>query len=161
MPKILLTLFLFLLTNSGSLFASKLCTYQTYQWSPSLQKAVNIHRIQHPYSELTAAEIDNKTGCSVCQEDQRTIKLSDKLSITVCARIANRIAPTLITLMEQGELILSVTGYRVGMTKGLLNAEGLRTQFSNHSFGTAIDINRQYNGLYDRCLHFSPNCRLT
>ena len=29
--------------------------------------------------------------------------------------------------------------------------KGVRSQFSNHSFGTAVDINPGSNGLYDQC----------
>lgn len=46
------------------------------------------------------------------------------------------------------------------MTKGDVDALGHRTRFSNHSFGIAIDINEQQNGLYDRCIRFGPACRL-
>jgi hypothetical protein len=62
--------------------------------------------------------------------------------------------------MENGERIFSVVGYRVGMTRGNFDALGNRTRFSNHSFGIAIDINEQQNGLYDRCITFGPACRL-
>ena len=46
------------------------------------------------------------------------------------------------------------------MTRGPTDAEGLRTAFSNHSFGVALDVNAELNGLYDRCPSFGPDCRL-
>ena len=46
------------------------------------------------------------------------------------------------------------------MTKGNIDSLGNRTQFSNHSFGVAIDINEEQNGLYDHCVSFGPACRL-
>ncbi len=62
--------------------------------------------------------------------------------------------------LEQGFPIATLTGYRVGRTRGPLDARGLRTQYSNHSLGVAIDINAETNGLYDRCVEWGPHCRL-
>jgi hypothetical protein len=36
----------------------------------------------------------------------------------------------------------------------------LRTRFSNHSFGIAIDVNSASNGLYTNCISFGAQCRL-
>jgi len=46
-------------------------------------------------------------------------------------------------------------------SKGTLNADGERTELSNHAFGTAIDINRMQNGLYNNCYEWGPACELT
>jgi hypothetical protein len=46
------------------------------------------------------------------------------------------------------------------MTKGEVDDVGNRTQFSLHSYGVALDINRRQNGLYDHCDVFGPDCRL-
>ncbi|MCK4708030.1 MAG: M15 family metallopeptidase, partial [Gammaproteobacteria bacterium] len=81
-------------------------------------------------------------------------------TFAVCKLIADEIKHTLINLIKQGETITEVTGYRVGMTRGKTDKYHNRTQFSNHSFGIALDINAQQNGLYDQCMHFSNNCRL-
>jgi len=43
---------------------------------------------------------------------------------------------------------------------GPLDDRGLRTDYSNHSFGVAVDINAEANGLYDRCMEWGPECRL-
>ena len=43
-----------------------------------------------------------------------------------------------------------ITGYRVGRTRGPI-VDGLRTAWSNHSFGAALDINARHNGLYGDC----------
>lgn len=63
-------------------------------------------------------------------------------------------------LLQSGEKIYEVVGYRVGMTRGNVDQDGNRTVFSNHSFGTALDINPGQNGLYENCVQFGPNCRL-
>ena len=46
------------------------------------------------------------------------------------------------------------------MTRGKVDAESNRTQFSNHSFGIALDINDEQNGLYGQCFSFGPQCKL-
>ncbi len=33
-------------------------------------------------------------------------------------------------------------------------------EFSNHSYGIAIDINTDHNGLYGNCVEFGPQCQL-
>ena len=46
------------------------------------------------------------------------------------------------------------------MTPGDVDHEEKRTQFSNHSFGIAVDINPDSNGLYQNCIEFSQQCVL-
>ena len=48
----------------------------------------------------------------------------------------------------------------MGRTRGKPDAKGLRTHFSNHSFGTAIDLNAGLNGMYSNCEEFGEACRL-
>lgn len=136
------------------------CTYTTYKWNTRLRRAVEFRTVRHPYSELQPAEIDKATGCTVCEEDQVEIRLPGIGAFRVCRILEPQIRRALVAAMEQGQQIFSVTGYRVGMTKGELDADGNRTQFSNHSFGVAIDINARRNGLYDHCATFGPGCRL-
>jgi len=66
----------------------------------------------------------------------------------------------LISLIEDGEPIYEVKGYRVGLTRGKVDEQGNRTDFSNHSYGVAIDINENANGLYENCISFSESCIL-
>lgn len=136
------------------------CSYDTYQWSTVEKRAVNRHRVMHPYSEMTREEVDPVTRCSVCREDQVELQLPGIEPFLVCRTVAQSVEHALLDLIAAGEPIQQVIGYRVGMTRGDVNAEGLRTRFSNHSFGVAIDINPQHNGLYDHCLRFGPQCHL-
>jgi len=78
----------------------------------------------------------------------------------VCKVFAPVVRKTLLNLIQQGEPIYEVVGYHVGRTRGKIDVDGNRTKFSNHSYGIAIDINPQLNGLYDHCVRFGPNCRL-
>ena len=136
------------------------CTYKTYKWNVKLKRAVDLKTVQHSYSKLSKEEIDATTGCTVCQEDQVKINLPGLKSFSICKLLANDIEQTLLELIKQGEYIAEVTGYRVGMTRGKTDHEHNRTRFSNHSYGIALDINAQQNGLYDQCIKFSSNCRL-
>ncbi len=136
------------------------CTYNTYSWDTRLKKSVNHTRVSKDRSELLAGEIDQETGCSVCEQDQRWIAIAPLAPFRVCYLLAAPVEGALRRLIEQGEPIRQVIGYRVGKTRGETDNAGLRTVFSNHSYGVAIDINPSYNGLYDRCIQFGPSCRL-
>ncbi len=140
--------------------ASQSCHYSTYKWNVNLRKAVEIKKVNKLRSELSTAEIDMVSGCSLCEEDQEIIRLPGLNEFKVCKKVAPKIKSVLIQLIEQGQPIHNVVGYRVGMTRGNVDAQGNRTQFSNHSFGVAIDINTDQNGLYDNCMQWSSKCRL-
>ena len=96
----------------------------------------------------------------MCEEDQRLIKIGTLPPFKVCKKWASDIRYHLTKLLNAGEPIYKVAGYRVGMTRGDIDDRGNRIQFSNHSFGIAIDINDEQNGLYDHCMVFGPDCRL-
>lgn len=137
-----------------------MCSYQTYSWDTDAKMAVDHSTVNKPYAELTAEEVDSYTGCSVCEQDQRIIAISALKPFKICHVLAQRLQSTLENLLRQGEPIRSIVGYRVGRTRGAADENGIRTQFSNHSFGIAIDVNPASNGLYDNCLVFDGSCRL-
>ncbi|OIO57461.1 MAG: hypothetical protein COX57_00030 [Alphaproteobacteria bacterium CG_4_10_14_0_2_um_filter_63_37] len=136
------------------------CHYTTYRWSTFAKSAVDVHSVRHPYAELQPTEIDPATGCTVCEEDQIEISLPGLAPFRVCKRIKIQVWAALNQVLAAGAEIDSVVGYRVGMTKGAVDDRGNRTQFSNHAFGVALDINERHNGLYDHCPTFGPGCRL-
>jgi hypothetical protein len=78
----------------------------------------------------------------------------------VCNVLMPKVRHILSNAYNDGFTFNKVVGYRVGMTRGEIDKHGNRTQFSNHSFGIAIDINEDQNGLYDQCLQFTDKCRL-
>lgn len=158
---IIFSLLLTLLSISSITYATpSTCTYQTYKWNVKLKRAVERKTVRHSYSNLSQEEVDATTGCTVCQEDQIEIKLPGLKSFLVCKLLANDVEQILLGLITQGEFINEITGYRVGMTRGKTDNEQNRTRFSNHSYGIALDINAQQNGLYDQCITFSSACRL-
>jgi D-alanyl-D-alanine carboxypeptidase len=136
------------------------CTYTTYRWSVKLKRGVDHHKVRHSYAELRPEEVDAATGCSVCEEDQQWIEVGGLPRFRLCRQIAPQVEATLQQLAADGVPLLSLTGYRVGMTRGPADGDGLRTVFSNHSFGIALDVNAERNGLYDHCVNFGPECRL-
>lgn len=148
------------LADESSENPPKQCSYSTYEWSTVEKRAVNARRVAHPYASLSNEEIDPITGCTVCEEDQRWVSLGQLEPFRVCRHLAEDIRHILAGLLGEGIPLKQIVAYRAGRTRGEINRNGLRTQFSNHAYGTAIDINPQYNGLYDQCLTFGPGCRL-
>lgn len=136
------------------------CTYSTYKWNIHQRRAVEIGIVAKPYSELNEYEIDAATGCTVCEEDQVEISLPGIEPFKLCRHIGFRVEHALRALLDAQAPIRTIVGYRVGMTRGDVDAHGNRTRFSNHSFGIALDINPEFNGLYENCLQFGPQCRL-
>jgi hypothetical protein len=151
---------LLLLLITDPAFAEPACTYSTYKWNTHQRKAVQFERIEKPYSQVEPREIDVQTGCTVCEQDQTTVSLPGIEAFKVCRLVAKSLRDALAALIENGEPIKSIIGYRVGMTRGDVDAEGNRTGFSNHSFGVAVDINPDSNGLYDNCIEYNGACRL-
>ncbi len=136
------------------------CSYQTYTWNVRLRKVVAQERVHKPYAALSPAERGEFAGCSVCEQDQQVLQLPGLAPVRVCRRLAPALQRQLQELIAAGAPLWAIRGYRVGRTRGPADAQGNRTQFSNHAYGIAIDINPEQNGLYDHCLAFGPHCRL-
>jgi len=145
---------------SNYAFGQSTCSYNTYQWNTKEKRAVNYQKIVRPHNEVSDEERDPVTGCTVCIEDQLKISIPPVKPFYVCKVVAPEIRNILEGLIQSGEKIVDVTGYRVGKTRGDVDEQGNRTKFSNHSYGVAIDINPDHNGLYDRCIEFGVGCRL-
>jgi len=148
------------LVFSNTALGEPVCSYDTYQWSTVEKRAIDFKKVSHPYSEITDDERDPVTGCTVCIEDQIQINTPPLKPFYVCKVVAPEIQQILEGLIYSGEKIDHIIGYRVGKTRGDVDHYGNRTKFSNHSYGVAIDINPEHNGLYDRCIEFGNGCRL-
>ncbi len=140
--------------------AQALCTYQTYRWNVELRRGVEFDMVQHSYDLLSDDEVDPSSGCTVCEEDQVIVDVPPLKPFQVCWQIAEDVRSALGVLARAGEPLYEVHGYRVGRTRGEPDADGNRTVFSNHSYGIALDVNPEQNGLYDQCPVFGPGCRL-
>ena len=151
---------LFTLVMASTESVAQTCHYQDWRWNVAQQRAVQQTVVSKDASMLLSDELDVQSGCSVCAEDQQAIKLDGLPEFSVCRKYAQLVQDTLNSLIRQGEKINSVVGYRVGRTRGDLDAQGNRSGFSNHSFGIAIDINTEHNGLYGNCVQVGPQCKL-
>jgi hypothetical protein len=140
--------------------AADRCTYETWDWNTGLRRAENHRRVEKPRAALTNEEKGPVPGCSVCEEDQAEVRLEGLAPFRICRLFRDRVERALLAARREGFPLLTVVGYRVGRSKGGLDAEGRRTELSNHSFGTALDVNSGRNGLYDRCEQFGPACHL-
>ena len=160
----IVTALIFLLSVEAALAEDRLppqsCTYETQSWSVTLKQSVDRKTVSHPYSTITSDEIDLITGCSVCSEDQELINIPPLGPFSLCSRIAPRVRAVLDRLIRDGAPVFVVIGYHVIKSRGPVDSAGNRTGFSNHSFGTAIDINPDQNGLYDHCPQFGQECIL-
>lgn len=135
------------------------CHYQTWSWSVRERRPVDVRQVVTSRAKLTPEERGPYEGCTVCEEDQTQIQVAG-LQFKMCRRYAGRTEKLLKQLHSRGFSLRELEGYRVGRSKGSLDAQGLRTQFSHHSYGVALDINANLNGLYDNCVTFSSSCRL-
>jgi hypothetical protein len=134
------------------------CTYSTWTWDTRTKKAVDVREVTKDRRDLQPHE--SMKGCSLCSQDQIEIALPGIKPFRVCRLYSERIREALGATLSQGWPIQTVVGYRVGKTKGDTDSQGRRTEYSLHSFGLAIDVNDQHNGLYDDCHSFSPKCQL-
>lgn len=151
--------FILILLTSRQAFAER-CTYNTWEWDTVAKKAVHHQKVTKLKADLSDLERGETSGCTVCEEDQTEIRLDGLPVFKICKTFQDRIIRAINKSRSHGFPIHSIVGYRVGKSKGPLSASGLRTQFSNHSFGTAIDFNSEKNGLYDSCVQFGPECKL-
>jgi len=133
---------------------STTCTYKTYQWSVVEKRAVNRRSVTRDRADLTDEEKApdfEVSGCTVCNEDQVEVAVEGMPPVRVCYYYADKVKKALEQIRDSGTFkVKTLTGYRVGQTRGKA-VDGKRTQFSNHSYGTAIDVNRAANGLYRSC----------
>ncbi len=129
------------------------CTYRTYEWSTVKKKGVGHRVVEKLRSELKADEkAAAEPRCTVCSEDQVKISIEGLKPFRVCHVYAEQVKTALESLRQNPNFRLqTVVGYRVGRTRGAIDKKGRRTIFSNHSYGTAVDINSGTNGLYRRC----------
>jgi len=136
------------------------CTYEMQIWNVNQKSSSDTRKVKHSYAELAANEQDSATGCTVCSEDQERISIPPLQPFSLCFQLAPRVRSILGDMIINGAPIHTVVGYHVIKSRGPVDGNGNRTEFSNHSFGTAIDINSELNGLYDNCIEFGSQCRL-
>jgi hypothetical protein len=136
------------------------CTYEMQVWNSHTGNGEVRKKVAHAYGDMRSEEIDQKTGCTVCSEDQVEITVPGIKPFAVCRTVAPRVRSLINDLIRDGAEITTVVGYHPIRSRGPVDEQGNRTEFSNHSYGTAVDINPGQNGLYDNCVSFGSQCRL-
>ena len=133
------------------------CTYSAYAWDTKKKRSTDHFDVSKSYAEVTDEERDpNAPQCTICREDQVVIDPHEfgvsADTIRICHLYADQVKNALIAIHKSGEFdIEKLEGYRPGKTRGAVDKNGLRTQWSQHSFGTAIDINAHKNAIYSNC----------
>ena len=133
------------------------CTYKAYAWDTRNGRSTNHFTVEKPYAEVTDDERDpNAPQCTICSEDQVTIDPKEfgvsLAPIKICHAFAPQVREALAAIAASGEFeFTALEGYRPGRTRGPVDKNGLRTLWSNHSFGAAIDINANKNAIYSQC----------
>ncbi len=143
----------------ASELSAKECRYTATVWNAHQKRIVDQLTVVKDFSNLTDNE-RGPYGCTPCEIDQVSLNLPFHSPIKVCRHIASKVERVLIQAHEEGYPIQKIIAYRPGFSKGPLNALGNRTELSNHSFGTAIDINPHRNGLYGNCKVWNSKCKL-
>ncbi len=153
--------YLFWLVISPAAFSAETCHFQSWSWNVVEKRVEKRVTESKPRAALTKEEKGAVEGCTVCEEDQEELRIGGGVPpIRVCRKYAAAIRGALEKAKKEGFPLQSLVGYRVGRSRGKEDSRGLRTEFSNHSFGTAIDVNAELNGLYGRCAKFGPHCEL-
>ncbi len=131
---------------------SATCTYTSYAWDTVTKKATGREKFTKTYGELTAEERSEfDPRCTVCSEDQVEIAIDGLPKNKICRYYADSVKAALEELKaEKSFEITALEGYRPGKTRGPI-VNGKRSLFSNHSYGTAIDINAPQNAIYSNC----------
>jgi len=137
----------------------KVCQYSATVWNVAARKSVRTIKIFKPYDAVTDKE-RGPFGCTPCLVDQVDIELPFVKTFKVCRFIAEKVKSALLNAHYAGFPISEVEGYRPSYSKGKPDQLQNRTELSNHAFGAAIDINANHNGLYDKCIQWSNDCRL-
>lgn len=138
---------------------AKICEYHFTVWNTKTKSSDGPFTINKDYKDLKPSEL-GPLGCTPCEIDQKEIILDNKMKVKICIKLAGPLLETLNQILKLGYPLESILGYRPSISKGIADASGRRTELSNHAFGTAIDLNENYNGLYVNCLQWSSNCRL-
>lgn len=146
-------LFILMFCSLENVIAS--CSYEYSVYNVRARKSLKRIKVRKDKPDKRDA-----LGCSLCREEQVNVTLQNGVSFLICEKIAEHVSAILNDEIKKGFPIKEVVGYRSQMSRGKVDSEGNRTEFSNHSFGSAIDINPKANGLFDQCVTWGSHCRL-
>jgi hypothetical protein len=125
------------------------CEYDTYAWSTTEGRSVDHQHVEKDRRQLVSDEISAlDPRCTICECDQVRVTLSNGVHFDMCWAWAEQVRGALERALAQGAIIEDVKGYRPGRTGGRTDSAGRRTEYGSHAYGIALDINRDYNGMY-------------
>lgn len=136
------------------------CHYDFTIWNTRTRTSLGPFKVENWQKDLLPFE-KGPQGCTLCLEDQVTVGLSNGLSFTICKKVRHTFLTALENALKKKVALVSVLGYRPSKSKGSADANGLRTEFSQHAYGVAVDVNEEHNGLYVNCPVWSETCTLT
>jgi hypothetical protein len=135
--------------------SSNKCTFTEKRWNKQRRRSEIFRQEQEaPYNQITTEEpnyiskIDPR--CSICEEDQVNITINGK-TIKICWAYADQAKQILNEAKNNGFNIKELIGYRPLRSGGALDNNGFYSGVGGHFYGMAIDVNRNYNGLYNGC----------
>ena len=132
------------------------CHYSAYRWNVKTKRSTAPYSVNKAYAEVTDDERSPiEPRCTICLEDQTVISPKEfgvnLPDFRICYVYAEDVKNALAAIAADSSFRLTeLTGYRPGRTRGKI-VDDCRSEWSNHSFGTAIDINASQNGLYNNC----------
>ena len=125
------------------------CSYDGYAYDTRRNRSVSLPAVDKPYGDLVDDERSPADpDCTLCEQDLEWVRLPNGVEFQVCWKYAPSLQRALERAIAQGVIVEEVVAYRPGKTVGSTDSQGLRTRWSNHAYGTAFDINPDYNGLY-------------
>lgn len=131
------------------------CSYDYSVWNVPAGRS-----LRRVHVEIDAAEAPRDAdGCSPCAEEQVALQVAGQ-QLSLCRAVAAPLRGALEAAVAGGFRVERLVGWRPQMSRGPVDANGDRTQLSNHAFGAAVDVNEGQNGLYDACPAWGPGCAL-
>lgn len=135
------------------------CHYDYTVWNTRTRSSEGPIPVSKWKKDLSKEEI-GAFGCTPCREDQKIVQLSNGLSFEACSKVADQFKEVIEKAIKQNTPIITILGYRASKSKGPADERGYRTQLSNHAFGVSLDVNENFNGLYNNCIQWGPQCVL-
>lgn len=135
------------------------CHYDYTVWNTRTRSSEGPISVQKWKKDLSQEE-KGPFDCTPCKEDQAIVKLSNGLTFEACNKVADKFRAVLESAIKQNVPLITVLAYRPSKSKGPADEHGFRTQLSNHAFGVSLDVNENFNGLYNNCIQWGPQCVL-
>lgn len=130
---------------------SSRCEYSTYAWDTERGRSTDHEDVNKPFSAVTGDEVSSTDPrCTICESDQVLVELDGVPPFEICWVYVDEVVDAFLEAQRNGFIFEEVEGYRPGRTGGRTDSRGVRTEYGEHAYGLALDINGDFNGMY-RC----------